>query len=334
MKRNVLRYTLAVLMTGLFASADGQQQPLYSLYMLDKFIVNPAVAGANGITTINLMSRQQYVGLENAPQTFALNAQSRLLEDSYILRRLRLKKDGTKKSRSGRVGLAGSVFTDRNGIVSRTGFQGTYAYHLNFRNIWQLSGGLTVHGYQFRIDDTGVPVADEGDPLLSSNRKTFFVPDASAGIFATNGTVYGGITITDLLASQLKLGKEIVTDYEMLRKYNLLAGAKLPLGPSFSVEPSILLQGTRTQSLVDLNARIYYTDNFWAGVSYRSLKSVIFMIGGRIDRLYMGYAFDMDAGPVRTYSSGSHEVIIGIRIGDYSTRRVRWFMQNQRNYDI
>ncbi|MDF1570026.1 MAG: type IX secretion system membrane protein PorP/SprF [Bacteroidales bacterium] len=334
MRRFLIRHMLVLLLTGCFATVSGQQQPVYSQYMLDKFIVNPAVAGANGITTINLISRQQYVGLENAPRTFALNAQSRLLEDSYILRRLRLRNDATKKSRSGRVGLAGSVFTDRNGIVSRTGFQGTYAYHLNFRNLWQLSGGLTLHGYQFRVDDTGVPLADEGDPLLSGNSKTFFVPDASAGIFVTNGVVYGGVALSDLLASQLKLGREVYSDYETLRKYNLLAGAKLPAGSSWSVEPSVLLQGSRTSFMVDLTTRVFYTDNFWTGVTYRSVNSVVFMVGGKIDRLYMGYAFDMDIGPVRTYSSGSHEVIIGVRIGEYSRRRVRWFMQDQRNYDI
>lgn len=334
MRKILMRYTLIVLLPGFFVSVYGQQQPVFSQYMLDKFIVNPAVAGANGITTINLLSRQQVVGLENAPQTFALNAQSRLLEDSYILRRLRLKKDDTKKSRSGRVGLAGAIYTDRNGILSRTGFQGTYAYHINIKNRWQLSGGLTVHGYQFKVDDTGVPVADEGDPLLANNSKTFFVPDASAGLFVTNGVVYGGIAMTDMLASQLKIGKEVFSDYETLRKYNVLAGAKFSVGGSWAVEPSVLLQGNRTQFLVDLNARIYYTDNFWAGISYRSVQSAVFMIGGKIDRLYLGYAYDMNTGPVSSYASGSHEVIIGIRIGEYSRRRVRWFMQDQRNYDI
>lgn len=334
MKRTITRYSLIILLTGIVAVVNGQQQPVYSQYMVDKFIVNPAVAGANGITTINLLSRQQYVGLENAPMTFALNAQSRLLEDSYILRRLRLRKDGTKKSRSGRVGLAGSVFTDRNGIVNRTGFQGTYAYHLNFRNLWQLSGGLTVHGYQFRIDEDGIPLADQGDPLITNNRLTFFVPDISTGIFATNGILYGGLALTDLLASKLKIGKDVFSDYETLRKYNLLAGAKLSLGSYWSIEPSILLQGTRTNYLYDLNARLYYTDHFWTGISYRSSRSLVLMLGGRIDRIYLGYAFDMNTGPLSSYSSGSHEVVIGIRIGEYSTRRVRWFMQDQRNYDI
>ena len=114
----------------------------------------------------------------------------------------------------------------------------------------------------------------------------------------------------------------------------MLAGAKISLGESWAVEPSILLQTNRNQSLIDLNARIYYTNNFWAGASYRSTQTAVFMIGGKIDRLYLGYAYDMNTGPVSTYSTGSHEVIIGVRIGEYSRRRVRWFMQDQRNYDI
>jgi len=33
-------------------------------------------------------------------------------------------------SRSGRVGIAGYIFTDFNGAFNRTGLQGTYAYHI------------------------------------------------------------------------------------------------------------------------------------------------------------------------------------------------------------
>ncbi len=317
-----------------FTIVMGQQHPFYSQYMLDKFLVNPAVAGVNGITSFNFISRQQFVGFENAPQTFAINAQSRLLEDSYIFRRLLLRKNNKKKSRSGRVGLGGSIYSDRNGIINRTGFQGTYAYHVNFSNRLQVSGGLSIHGYQFRIDDTDVPYADPGDPILDVNHKSFFVPDASAGIFITNGNLYGGVAMTDLLASKLKIGREIYADYKALRQYNFLAGYKIDMGSKFSLEPSVLLKATTTNFAMDFNTRFYYTEDYWAGLSYRSDKSMVVMIGGRIDRFYLGYAYDLNMGPVRTYTSGSHEVIFGLRIGDNSTRRFRWLKQDQRNYDI
>ncbi len=325
--------TIVLLSMGL-VSLLGQQHPFYSQYMLDKFLVNPAIAGANGITSINLISRQQYVGFENPPQTFALSAQSRLIDDSYILKRLNLRKKNKKKSRSGRVGIGGSIFTDRNGIVTRTGFQGTYAYHVNISNLWQLSGGLSILGYQFKIDDSESLYANLGDPLLSVSRKSFFVPDASVGVFITNGDIYGGLTMTDILGSSLKIGKEISIDYRTQRKYNLIAGYKFDISSKFALEPSVLLQGTRTNFSMDLNARAFFMENYWAGISYRSNNSIVVMLGGRIDRFFLGYAYDIDMGLVRSYSAGSHEVIIGLRLGENSTRRFRWFKQSERNYDI
>lgn len=333
--RNVrlLPLMLFLLFTG-SAGLKGQQHPFFSQYMLDKFLVNPAVAGANGMTTVNLISRQQYVGFENFPQSFAVNAQSRLLDDSYILRMLKIRKKKEKKSRSGRVGIGGSLYADRNGIVSRTGFQGTYAYHINFKNSWQFSGGLSIQGYQFRVDDADVFYNDPGDPLLNVSKKTFFVPDASAGIFITNGSLYGGVTLTDLLASKLKLGQEIYANYETYRSYNILAGYRIDLSSKVSLEPSFLLQGSKSNLALDINTKLYYLENYWAGVSYRSNNSMVVMVGARFDAFYLGYAYDIDVGPVRTYSSGSHEVILGIRIGENSVRRFRWFRQDQRNFDI
>lgn len=334
MKRRLTRIIFVFAGCWIFISGFTQQQPIYSQYMLDKFLVNPAVAGANGITTVNFVSRQQYVGFENAPTTFAVNAQSRLLPESYILRRLRLRNDSKKKSRSGRVGLGGSIFTDRNGIVSRTGFQGTYAYHLNFRNRWQLSGGLSFHGYQFRVDDQNVPVADPDDPLLLSNKKSFFVPDASTGVFVTNGDFWAGIGLTDLLGSKLKIGQEVYANYKTLRKYNAFAGYKIDITSKIELEPSVLLQGTTTNLAADLNLRMFYMENYWAGVSYRSNNSMALMLGGRIEMFYLGYAYDLNLGLVNSYTGGSHEVVFGLRIGETNTRRFRWFRQDDRNFDI
>ncbi len=324
-----------ILFTGLFAiQVKAQQHPTFSQYMVDKYLVNPAVSGANGITTVNFISRQQFVGLENPPQTFALTAQTRLIEDSYILRRLKLRKNEKRASRSGRVGIGGTIFTDRNGIISRTGFQGTYAYHLNFNNQWQLSMALSVSASQYLIDGSDTYIYDPDDPLLLANRTSFFVPDASAAVFATTGNLFGGITFTDLLGSSIKLGRDRFEDYRTLRQFNILGGYRFDLSENFAVEPSALIQGTRTSFTMDINARMYYQNDFWAGLSYRSNKTLVAMIGGTFDMFYLGYAYDVDLGLVRTYSAGSHELIFGIKMGDNSTRRFRWIRKDQRNFLI
>ena len=39
--------------------AEAQQVSLYSQYLLNSFLLNPAIAGADGLTAVNLTTRQQ-----------------------------------------------------------------------------------------------------------------------------------------------------------------------------------------------------------------------------------------------------------------------------------
>jgi hypothetical protein len=47
---------------------------------------------------------------------------------------------------------------------------------------------------------------------------------------------------------------------------------------------------------------------------------------------YFGYAYDATLGTLRNYSSGSHELILGIRFGDTSTRRYRWIRKDETEF--
>ena len=63
-----------------------QQLPLYSQYLYNKFLINPAVAGSDGYTSINLTAREQWVGISRAPQTYSLSIQTRFLKRAHILK--------------------------------------------------------------------------------------------------------------------------------------------------------------------------------------------------------------------------------------------------------
>ena len=63
-----------------------QQLPLYSQYLYNKFLINPAVAGSDGYTSLNLTARKQWVGLSGSPQTFSFGAQTRFLKRGHILK--------------------------------------------------------------------------------------------------------------------------------------------------------------------------------------------------------------------------------------------------------
>ena len=325
--------TLFVLIGSMPLSA--QQTPVFSQFTLNKFIINPAVAGGNGISTVNLVAREQYLGFKNAPRTFALTAQTRIMNDSYILRALRVKKDANQASRIANIGLGANIFSDRNGIVSKTGIQLTYAYHINFNNEYQFSMGLSGSAFQYKLDDSEAYLHDTGDPLLLGNKKQFWVPDATFGAFLTNNKFYGGFSLTDLFGSSIKLGQYPIKDnFRTARNYNIMGGYRFDLDESFRLEPSVLMRANKYEVQTDINTTLYYLDEYWIGVSYRTNKTIISMVGISVDMFYFGYAYDTSLNSIRNVSSGSHEIMMGLKFGSSNVRRFRWIKKDENDFEM
>ena len=74
----------------------------------------------------------------------------------------------------------------------------------------------------------------------------------------------------------------------------------------------------------DVSFRAFYQRNYWLGLTYRSNNTLVTMAGFMVEGFYLGYAYDVSLGAFRNYSGGSHEIIIGYRLGDNNTRRARW----------
>ena len=71
---------------------------------------------------------------------------------------------------------------------------------------------------------------------------------------------------------------------------------------------------------VDLNLRGIYKKDYWFGVSYRSGmpmetgSTVIAMVGMQYKKYIFGYAYDFPLTRLNHYTSGTHEIIIGINL--------------------
>jgi len=311
----------------------GQQQPVFSQYNLNKYLFNPSLAGVDGYTSLGFTARQQYSGFKNPPSTFAFTAQTRLLDDSYIMHLLSAKKDPEKASRRGRIGLGVNFYNDHNGIVNRSGFQITYAYHINFNDKAQISMGLSACGFQFKLNDDGAVITDQDDPLLRDNRHTFFVPDFNFGTYILTDNVYGGFSISDLLGSYLKLGRYKFEDYRTLRHYYFVGGCKFYPIDDLKLDPSFLIQTTREEFQADINLTATYKKDYWLGISYRTNKTLSFMAGLNINLFYLGYAYDVSMSEVQRYTSGSHEVMFGVQFGSNSARRIRWISKDVKTFE-
>ncbi|RPH29412.1 MAG: type IX secretion system membrane protein PorP/SprF [Bacteroidales bacterium] len=326
----MLRKGYILIVLAVFGSTLGfaQQQPLYSQYMLNTYLVNPAVAGAEGLTAFNLTARKQWAGYVEGPSTYAVSAQTRILKTSFRNRSRLIKARVRKRRPSGKVGLGGFIYNDQNGRIRRTGLQGTYAYHIYMRD-YQLSLGASVSFYQFSINVTQADMYDYekgiNDPLIGKNQK--ISPDANVGALISNEKFYAGISSTSLFQSSIQFGNGNPNDaYRILRQYYLIGGYRIePYRSAFAIEPSILFTtNERFQRSMDLNVKGYYKQDYWVGVSFRTTGAVVMMFGARYQKFTFGYAFDQSFNDASTLSKfGSHEFMIGYKLGD-TVRRYRW----------
>jgi len=305
-------------------TVKGQQEPVYSQYWMNKFLINPAYAGSEGFTSFNLTARQQWMGFEDAPSTQAISGQMRILKTSFISKSRSIKKRTKKRRPSGRVGIGGYLYNDQNGPVGRTGLEATYAYHV-FIGDGQLSMGLSLSAYQFRINTDKLITYEETDPLIDQARESMFIPDGSFGLFYTYQPFYVGISAKNLFQAALKFGGDnSFKDYQQIRHYYFMTGYRYDMRNDFEIEPEILLKTTEAFNLqADVSVKGYYKRDYWLGFSYRTGNAFITMVGIRIDKIYVGYAFDYSLNDIQRISYGSHEIMIGLKLGDNS-RRYRW----------
>lgn len=315
----------------LLVSGDlsAQQLPLYSQYKNNGFLLNPAMAGHDGYTSINLTARKQWLGFTDSPLTYSASAQTRLMRRSYRIKN-RGRNNRLISSTKGRVGLGGFVFSDVNGLVSRTGIQFSYAYHIYmYRN--QLSFGLAGQAFQYKIDRDRISTYTElinsgGDPAIESDLNyVAYIPDANVGIFWTSPEFYLGISANQLFQSKLKLGSSALGNLRLLRHYYLMGGYRfINRRSGFDVEPSFLIKTTeQLLPQADITLKLYYKTDYWIGASYRTNGTIAAMFGVRAENIYVGYAYDYALSAIRKYNFGSHEIFVSFKFGS-DARRYRW----------
>jgi type IX secretion system PorP/SprF family membrane protein len=293
--------------------------------MNNGFLINPAMSGYDGYTTFNMTYRKQWIGFKDAPTTYSLSGQTRLLKQSYHIVKRNVRKNVVKQSTKGRVGLGAFAFNDVNGLVSRTGAQISYAYHIYLYKS-QISFGLAGQAFQYRIDGDNLSFGtDNYDPIMKNGLNLVaFIPDANAGFYWSGDRHYLGFSANQLFQSKLKLGSTDLPKLKLYRHYYFMGGYKFELPRGFEIEPSALVKSSeQLLPQADFGMKLYYKSEYWAGLAYRTSGSVSAMFGVGFNQFYFGYAYDYALGSIRKHSFGSSEILISVKLGS-GVRRYRW----------
>jgi type IX secretion system PorP/SprF family membrane protein len=327
--RNIRSIISLIILIMLFAPAQSQQVPMYSQYIMNGFLINPSFAGRDGYTTVNLTVREQWVGMDQAPGTYAASFQTRILKNSYISKATSVRKKLVLPTKGGKVGLGGYIFNDQNGIMRRTGLQFAYAYHIQLGQTGgypnNLAFGLALTAYQFAINTEGL-IYDPDDPLLNNYDRSVFIPDFNFGTSFTTSKYYVGFAMTNMFRGQLLFADTTDTKRTELGHYFLTGGMKFDLNSDWILEPSAFIKSSDMffKSIqMDLTTRVYFKEDYWAGLSWRTSDAIILMMGLRYERFYFAYAVDFTLTEIRKQSFGTHELTLAVKFGE-SARRYRW----------
>lgn len=295
---------LSILWIAAWQLASAQQEPLYTQFMHNKLAWNPAYAGSFESPTLIAVHRNQFVGLEGAPQTTALsfNMPYNSVSKSSLAFGVNLVRHS--------IGI-----TD---ITSLDLFPFTYILHLRNGN---LSGGFQVSIRQFSQDwgDPRLVTSATGDvavPIESNNK---IVVNTGFGFFykSTRHNWYAGVASPRIVPNNIdfsSVGNDISREVLHL---NAMGGYTFKVNDDVKIAPQILLKyAVRSPFQADINGTILLKDKYLGGLTYRTGngksvagESIDLQLGLQAtEKLFFCLSYDLSLTALRKYHNGSVEL--------------------------
>lgn len=273
--------------------ALAQQDPIYSQYMLNPQLINPAYAGIPNTLNINASYRAQWLGMEGQPNTFNLNGNISLL--------------GNK------AGAGFMLSHDKIGNTKNTEFNASFAYKLELGHDRVLSFGMQAGLLNYRIDNADLNLYDPDDEAFMQNENGTKV-NVGAGLILTGQDFLVGLSVPRMLPTKFTAGE---SEFELYNQHYYLFGAYVfYLNSQVKFKPSALVRAVKgAPASVDIGANFTLNSIHTAGAFTRNFKTC----GILLQTLYrnkfrIGYVFELPvSGPVSpTYTT--HEVTLGLRL--------------------
>jgi type IX secretion system PorP/SprF family membrane protein len=290
------RYTgILILILICSLQLKAQQTPLYTQYMFNPVLYNPAVAGVESFFQIRSNHRFQWVGMTDPPLTNAL---------SFF---------GPHPTMP--MGYGGYIYNDVTGPTSRTSITGVYAYNIELPMDMRLSMGVSLGFMQYKVDGTQITLKDPSDEALMNSVYTSYAPDANIGAYLYHEDFFVGFSTAQLINTKLNFYDAGTGLNKLKTHFFLTGGYKYDINEDFTLEPSAMLKGTAPKAIqFDIHTRVIWQDMVWGGLSYRTGDAISVLIGYSYEeKIYFGYSYDITLSDLRKHNTGTHEIMFGYR---------------------
>jgi type IX secretion system PorP/SprF family membrane protein len=286
--------------------------PVYSQYLQNGLMINPAYAGSREALSVTLSYRMQWMGTKGAPVLQSVSLHTPMKND--------------------KVALGFKARFMQYGVTRSTSLFGVYAYQIRLAT-GKLSFGLKAGLNMSNNDYSGLLGITRPDPVFAEDEKSYLLPNAGFGVYYFNDRFFGGLSIPSFLCYK-NAGNGNAQVYHDFKEYEFIinAGGLINISPLFRIKPSVLvnfsLQDTKRLNQFDLNGNLIIADIIWVGASYRTTEQVVVgLLQFQItQQLMAGLSYDYPAGRMNTYSKGSSEFMIRYEFGSkVSAANPRYF---------
>jgi len=302
MKKIKLLFGILALMS--LTTVFGQQDPQYTQYMYNMNVLNPAYAGSKGVTSIGILGRTQWVGVEGAPRTVTLSGHAPMGKA---------------------VGLGMSIIHDEIGPVKEDNVYADFSYTIFTSDVGRLAFGLKA-GVTFLDVRETIMVDDDPDPLNVPIHQTS--PNFGAGVYYYTNKFYVGLSAPNFLETE-HLEKEggVVSTASEKMHYFATAGYVFDIADNLKLKPSTMLKATDGAPIsLDLSLNLLVDERVELGLSHRIDDSISGIIGFQVNNDFrVGYAYDYTTTRFGNFNSGTHEIMLLFDFNKKNVKSPRFF---------
>jgi type IX secretion system PorP/SprF family membrane protein len=328
-------YLLLLLLLMIAEGTRAQQQPHYTQYILNTFIINPAVAGIENYWDVKASHRHQWAGLNGAPVTSYLTIHGPLRKSDYPSASITgLTPPGENprgkaywqqyETPPSHPGAGLTILNDKTGPLNRFSITGTYAHHIALSPRTSISAGVSFGVQSVSVDASALEFQQAGDPVVASSQLlNKWKPELNAGLMLYSADFYIGASAQNIIPQQLSFDEGKVVGDSLYRgklvpHLFFSAGYRTWINEDVSVLPSVMVRMvTAAPVSFDVNAKFLYRDRMWVGGSYRIQDGFAAMLGVNISStINIGYSYDYTTSSLNVVSKGTHEILIGFLIGN------------------
>jgi type IX secretion system PorP/SprF family membrane protein len=310
-----------------------QAKPAYNQYVMNNFILNPAMAGIENYVDVKVSNRTQWTGIAGAPNTTYISLHGPIGKSDYRTSATSFDVPGVNPRGSyywdeysskadPHHGVGFTAMVDKAGYINRWSIGTSYAYHRPISKKTTIALGFTAALNGINVDAAKATFSD-GQPDLAfalatgQIRRKFL--EFGGGLWVYSHRAFGGVSILNIVPGK----KNKFTDaanYGTFYTPNFFAtvGYRFPMGDDFSFIPSVSAQYWEPQLFgAHANAKVQYLDKAWIGGSYRYsdfLGGYSAMAGFYVSSVFnVSYSYEVATNTrLRTYTNNTHEIMVGL----------------------